>query len=363
MGIDAIRTEVLVVGAGPAGSTAAEFAAKGGAEVLLIERKEEVGVPVACGEFLPSSEEIRKILPEATDVEALFALPENLVSVRTDRMRIFSPSLRGYEFPFKGLSTDRDRFDKHLAAKAEKAGARIITDCSFLSLEGREINTSLGRISADVIIGADGPKSRVGRCLGLPRNEDLYPAVTAQASGNFDPIPAMYFGGVAPGGYAWIIPKSKGANVGVGVGPRFARKRIGDYFSEFVRSLDLDVGRPTGKLVPMSGPVGRTCTDGGLIVGDAAGHVMAVNGGGVPIAMICGRLAGKAAAAYVTRGLPLCSYERSWRSQVEKPLLTAVGTKSLASLCFGSRWRLETAMALLGKRRMGNIIRCRPVLP
>jgi digeranylgeranylglycerophospholipid reductase len=91
--------------------------------------------------------------------------------------------------------------------------------------------------------------------------------------------------------------------------------------------------------------------------------VMAVNGGGIPIAIICGRLAGEAAAANVLKGQPLVTYEKTWRDQVEKPLRTAVRTKKLASLCFGSQWRLGAAMSLLGKRRMANMIRCKPVFP
>lgn len=363
MAEDLKDADVVVIGAGPAGCTAAEHAALNGADVLVVERKEEVGVPVACGEFLPSIEEIRRILPRAGEVDSLFDFPASLVSLKMERLKLYSPNMRLFEIPFSAYTTDRDRFDKYLASKAEKAGARIVTGCAYFSVEDGEVVTSLGKVRAKVVVGADGALSRVASSLGLPKNKDIYPAITAQAKGDFEPIPEMYFGNMAPGGYAWIIPKKDGANVGAGVSPGFARERIGDYFDRFVRWKGLYTSKPVGKYVPMSGPLIRTTARNGLLVGDAAGHVMAVNGGGIPIAIICGRLAGEAAAANVLKGQPLVTYEKTWRDQVEKPLRTAVRTKKLASLCFGSQWRLGAAMSLLGKRRMANMIRCKPVFP
>jgi len=355
--------DIVVVGAGPAGCTTAEYAALRGAEVLLLERKAEIGVPVACGEFLPSVDEIKSIFPHARGIETLFDIPTDLVSLETDRMKLYSPGMRLFEIPFDGYTTDRDRFDKYLASRAEKAGARIATECTFLTVDDGVVVTSSGRIRTKVIIGADGPLSRVAASLGLPKNRSLYPAVTAQAKGDFEPVPEMYFGNAAPGGYAWIIPKKRGANVGAGVSPRFAKRRIGDYLKRFVEWKGLDIGKPVGKYVPMSGPVAKTAARNGLIVGDAAGHVMAVNGGGIPIAIVCGKIAGETAALHVSKGLSLETYEKLWRDQVERPLRTAVRTEALASLCFGSQWRLGAAMRVLGKRRIGNIIRCRSILP
>ena len=100
-----------------------------------------------------------------------------------------------------------------------------------------------------------------------------------------------------------------------------------------------------------------------MVVGDAAGQVMAVNGGGIPISMMCGRIAGQAAADSVIKGKPLKAYEDKWRRELGKPLRTSVHTKWLANTCFGSQWRLDTAMQLLGQRRINKLIRCKSVLP
>lgn len=356
--------DVVIVGAGPAGTTTAEHAALGGARVLVLERKKAVGTPVACGEFMPVTEEVKAILPNAPDLDPLFDVPSSLVSRHTDLIRIMSPKPRSFDLPFRGYTTYRDRFDSHLASRAEKAGAKIVTGAQVTSVKGNEVSTREATYRAKVVVGADGPVSRVARDLGLPRNQDLYPAITSHAVGDFEPVVEMHFGGIAPGAYAWVMPKKEGANIGVGVAPKFSDGRVGDYLQTFIKNRGLQtVGRPVGKYVPSSGPIGRTFTESGLVVGDAAGHVIAVNGGGIPIAMICGRIAGRVIAEHLKDGVPLSLYEEEWKRQVYKPLRTAVHTKMLASLFFGSPRRLEFSMRFLGERRMGNIIRCKPSFP
>jgi digeranylgeranylglycerophospholipid reductase len=356
-------TQVVVVGAGPAGSTAAEHAALKGADVVLIERREEIGVPVRCGELLPSVEEISRIFPNTENLRSLFEIPEGLISREIETIRLWSPKGRLYEVSFSAITTDRDRFDQYLASRAERAGATIIRGCECTSVDGNKVLTSKGTIESKVIIGADGPLSRVGRSVGIPRARCLCPAVTSQVKGEFDSKCDMFFGSVAPGAYAWIIPKKEGANVGLGIAPGFAKESVKEYFRRFAESRGFETERITGKYVPMSGPVKTSVVGNTLVVGDAAGHVMPVNGGGIPIAMICGRIAGKAAAKTAMKGAPLESYERLWKRQVEASLRTGTRSKGWADLCWGSNWRLEMAMTVLGRRRMGNLIRCKSMFP
>lgn len=353
--------DVLVVGAGPAGSTAAEFAAWGGANVLVIEKRPVIGVPVRCGEFMPQVDELKRIFPRA-DLGTIFDLPSYLRSVETEEIRMYSPKLRSFDVGFHGYTTYRDKFDQFLAERASRAGARMMTGVSCSSIGDKVARTSIGDIRAKVIVGADGPLSVVAKSLKLERSWDLCPAATTFAKGDFEPVPEMYFGNVAPGGYAWVIPKKEGANVGLGYSKRYARGNLDYYWKEFLKYRPLDAGKLKGKMVPMSGPIPSTVKGSALVVGDAAGQVMAVNGGGIPIAMICGRIAGEVASAHVQGKVDLMEYERKWRQQVGGPLKTALGTKRLAMLMFGSQWRLERAMRFLGPKRMGKAIRCQSVL-
>jgi digeranylgeranylglycerophospholipid reductase len=353
-----LEVDVLVVGAGPAGSTAAEFAALGGAEVLVIEKRPIIGVPVRCGEFMPQIDEIKGIFPDAKMLDQLFDMPSSLKSVETDTLRIFSPKLRRSEIPFHGYTTFRDKFDQHLAAKAMSAGARFLTGEPCIKLEGNRVMTPDLQIEAKTIVGADGPLSLIAKTLKFERSWDLCPALVTEATGDFEPVPEMYFGNISPGGYAWVIPKKHGANVGLGVSRRYVKGDLRSYWKPFVEYRRLEVGKLSGKMVPMSGPISKTVEGDCLVVGDAAGQVMAVNGGGIPIAMICGRIAGQVAARHALNGMDLMEYERGWRKQVGGPLRTAVRTKRLAMMAFGSQWRLEWAMRFMGDQGMGKAIRC-----
>lgn len=359
-----IKTDVVVVGAGPAGSCTAEHAALNGVEVVVLEARPIIGEPVRCGEFMPSLEEIHAIFPDALEIEPLFDIPQDLRMLVTEKIRIYSPKMRSWDVPFSGYTTDRNRFDQYLARRAEKAGAKIMTGTKVTNVKDGLVIADGLEVEAKVIVGADGPLSRVGRSLGYERSNDLCPAVTCQVKGDFEPIAEMYFGTVAPGGYAWVIPKKGEANVGLGVATRFAKMTVNEYFRKFLElkgmSPDTDI---SGKFVPMTGPIKQAVRGSSILVGDAAGQVMAVNGGGIPIAMMTGRIAGRAVARHVKNGAPLTDYQDMCRKQVYKPLFTAVRSKALANTCFGSNWRLEQAMRFLGQRRINKLIRCKPVLP
>ena len=261
------KVEVLVVGSGPAGNSAAEHCALGGAETLVIERRKEIGIPVRCGEFMPHDDEIQSIFPDAQDVPTIFDLPTNLRSINCEVMQIYSPKGRVYELPFHGWTTYRDRFDKLLASRAEKAGAQILTEVRCSGVIDNRVTTDRGVIEAKVVIGADGPLSVVAKSLNLERPKDMCPGMSTMAKGRFEPIPKMYFGSIAPGGYAWIIPKSEGANVGLGYSRLFTDKSLHDFWIPFKRIAGQEIGHLSGKMIPMSGPIERTVVGDALVVG------------------------------------------------------------------------------------------------
>lgn len=357
--------DVLVVGSGPAGSTTARFAAMGGADVMFIERRPEVGVPVRCGEFIPSLGEIQDMFPHLTDAETLFDIPSNLRCLETRGIKLVDPADKVTLLDFEGYTTDRDRFDQYLAGLAVKEGAVLERNCLFKGIENGVAKTNQGDIRYKVIVGADGPGSRVAKSLGLARNRNPYPAVTAQVRGDFEPYLYMYFGDVAPGAYSWIIPKDGRANVGVGFSPKFSDGNLSEYFQRFAEKRGfVECSKLEGKYVPSEGPIDRTVSGNGMVVGDAAGQVISVNGGGIPLAMIAGRICGTVAASNVGSGSPLNQYETEWRRIMEKPLKTAAFNKKLAdTFAFRSESSTKLCMSILGQRRMGNLIRCKRIFP
>lgn len=362
---DRTKVDVLVVGSGPSGSTTARFAAEGGANVMFIERRPEVGVPVRCGEFMPGISEITDMFPTLTDAESLFDVPDSLRCRDIEGIMLVDPKGKNTLLDFDGYTTDRDLFDQHFAKLAVDAGAVLERNCMFKGIENGVAITDKGEIEYKVIIGADGPGSRVARSLGLKKNMNPYPAVTAQVKGDFEPYTYMYFGDVAPGAYSWIIPKNGRANVGVGFSPKFSNGNLHEYFDRFAELRGFkEWSKLEGKYVPSEGPIPQTVSGNGMVVGDAAGQVISVNGGGIPLALIAGRICGRVAAANVKDGTPLMDYDRQWRSIMEKPLKTAAFNKKLAdTFAFRSEKSTALCMKILGMRRMGNLIRCKRIFP
>ncbi len=358
-----MEVDVLIVGAGPAGSTTAKYCAGKGLEVLLIDRRREIGHPVQCGEFLPAVKEMYSMFPETIDLEELLAVDPSFVRGKSESIDLISPKGRVYRVPFEGVTLDRRSFDKHLAKLAVDAGARLETATSMYSMKDGLASTSMGEVRAKVVVGADGPNSKTARSAGLERPQARYPAITCQAEGDFEPVVKMYFGSLAPGGYGWVIPKRKGANVGVGYRPDLLKCRPTQLMETFIKRIgvssysDISMG-----FVPQSGPVERTVQGNTLLVGDSAGHVMASNGGGIPIAMIAGRIAGRTIREHLEKGVPLVAYDRRWREVMGKPLARSLWTRRLGDVFFPSDRRTEFAMRVLGRRGLGRAIRCARVL-
>lgn len=352
---------MIVVGAGPAGCTAAKHAATRGLEVLVLDKRKEIGVPVQCGEFVADKKEVNLIFPLSEGLDNVDVIPRSMYQCKISDIRIYTPKGREYKVDFDGFTVNRDELDRHLASLAEKEGARIQTGTVVKGISGTKVMTDKGEFTPKAIVGADGPTSIVAESLGLEGPTKLCPAITCQVDGDFEPKLKMYFGKIAPGGYAWIIPKKGYANVGLGISTKSGGQKVKSLFKEFLERNEFTPHSTAGGLVPMSGPVPRTVMGNAIIVGDAAGHVMATNGGGVNAAMICGRIAGECVADTVLKNIPLMNYEVRWREIIGDAMKTAVKTKRLADLFFGSDRRLEFAMKVLGDKRMTRAIRCQRI--
>ncbi len=350
------RYDLVVVGAGPAGSTAARYGAAAGLSVLLLDKKKTIGVPVCCGEFLPAPSIVAGAFPRAPGIEDLFPADPRAVRREVRRLIAVSPKGREYPIPLPGCTIDRDIFDQSLAAAAVREGATLATETKFLALDGSSVITSRGRVDAGVVIAADGPLSRVCRSAGLPRSTVLAPAVTCRVDGDFGTDLRIFFGRChAPGGYAWIFPKDGSANVGLGV--QHAGVPVKRLLESFLEDHGLAAAGPVrGCYVPVSGPLPAAVRGCVLAAGDAAGHVVASNGGGIAPAMICGRLAGLAAADHLLRGEPLDAYEQAWRHAVGDELQAALRTKRMADAAFRSDFLMERMMKTIGERGIERVL-------
>ncbi len=361
------KYDVVVVGAGPGGSSTAEYAARSGLSVLFIDSRKEIGWPVQCGEFMPKTEEIHRLFSEVDEPSELFDVPARVVSKPTSIIRMVSPGGRDYDINFSGYSTERRDFDKYLAEKAVKAGAELMTDTKFQKFDGRNrVVTSRGTFEAKVIVGADGPFSTVRKEIGIESPKLLYPAMSTTMNGEFGDTVYMYFGNAAPAGYAWIIPKNGGANVGLGADPNLTKRKVGFYARDFIEEIGRKFNtKPrqiiAGGWVPMAGPLKRTVDGNVLLVGDAAGHVMATNGGGICVAMICGRIAGRVIGDSINKGTALVEYEKKWRAAVGRDLETARRMMGYAHFSFSNDWMLSLLFRIAGRKGLGKVIKCKSI--
>ena len=313
-----IETDVLVIGAGPAGSSTAKHAALNGADVIVIDKKSEIGAPKRCAEGV-SKEGLKKLKIEPST---------RWVTRELSGVRLIAPNGTGVwlneekvKLPEAGYILERKVFDKHMAMDAARAGAKIMVktlakgirregDYLFATLEtmGEEFE-----VKAKIVVGADGPESRMGRFLGLkttlkPKNMEScaqFEMVNVKMEDQ-DSI-EFYFGSVAPGGYAWIFPKGDDiANVGLGILTTETDKSAYDHLLEFVKNnpstqnaqpVELNIGGD-----PVGGMLKELVTDNFMLVGDAASQVNPLTGGGIIAAMEAGVYAGEVAAAAVKDG-------------------------------------------------------------
>ena len=370
--------DVIVVGAGPAGSTSALYAAKNGASVLLLDKKQEIGSPIQCAGFLPDASEVQALLRDARLPDTLKNYPDSCVLQRIDTQRIVPPNCNIKEFAVRGAVLDRRRYDQFLAEQATRAGAELMIKTRVMKIEGTTIETSgvfgKHRIKAKAIIGADGPNSLVAKSKGLalqPESRETSVAIEYQVR-NVDMDPSaleMYFGkDFVPGGYAWVFPEGKDrANVGIGIRSGMAEKRISakEYLHRFMRDHPLAgpklkngvIMNVIAGIVPVNGSPERTATQNALIVGDAAGQIFATNGGGIPPAMIAGKVAGETAAEFAAGKCRLEEYDSRWRAQFGAALETSVQARQLMDGIMKSDTLMNAAFKLISSEQM-KVMQC-----
>jgi geranylgeranyl reductase family protein len=339
--------DVIVVGAGPAGSIAALHAAKSGANTALLD-KEALPREKLCGGGV-NAWVIRKL-----------GIPESIIERTMNQVQVVAGEKKLPLVPWPDFlawrMVMRDRFDYHLTKTAIEAGATLIDSTPVRSVvldeKGKVCGVrtrNKGELRCKVVIGCDGVASTIAKTAGFWAkwfDNDVHKwlgrsAYCAEAQyklpekeierrlGNTSYV--FYERDLM--GYHWIFPKKGLLTVGTGCATTYSRKKPTSYFNDFVRGNPIAreilkdtevVGKLKGAYVPYSGTYTPSYGDGVLLAGDSAGMVGGVTGEGIFFAVragiAAGEIASKAAESNNISAQFLSRYERRWQKEIGKHL-------------------------------------------
>ncbi|VVB54038.1 Digeranylgeranylglycerophospholipid reductase [uncultured archaeon] len=325
--------DVLIIGAGPAGCSAAWTASSAGLKTLVVEEHPNVGEPVHCGECL--SETALNRLPKKP--------PSSVFSRSVKGIRAIFPAGIARNVTEPGYVLEKHLFEGWLAKEAQDVGAEVRTNSRLTRISRNsgiwqaEIGNS--KEEARIVIDASGVQSVVSRLISLNERSKTVVGIQYEMKGIEvgEYLDFYLWPHLAPHGYLWVIPKSGGrANVGLVTDDNTNAKK---YLDNFIAEIGLEgkgIVKTFGGLIPAGGPVSRTFSDGVMVVGDAAGFTSPLFEGGTALGMKSGEIAAKVAfdalSANDTSKARLSFYEAGWRKEFPPYEKILAGKNMLYSL-------------------------------
>ncbi len=357
--------DVVVVGGGPAGSTAARRIAQRDLSVVVLD-KEKFPRNKACAGG------IRDFVANTLD----FSI-EDVIERYVYGQRLHGPSGVLVDCTRPRVSAHmvmRTEFDNLLLQKAGEAGADVRDGTGVISA-GQDhskvtVETDDGqKISGKYLVGADGIKSVIAKSLGFYqgwKKDAAAVAIEIEAEVGEETVEQIcgvpydkkgvaidIFFGPVPHGYAWCFPKKSILSLGAGCRQDRAnniRAYFNKWFDAFKKKHDISpiIVSDTAARLPYSGAVKRTVMGRTILVGDAAGFVNPFSGEGIPMAISSGIIAAPVIERAVKESDPhvLREYEKGWKKDFGDDLVVA---KSLAKLIFKSEKNMETIMQIAHK--------------
>ncbi|MBB4077780.1 digeranylgeranylglycerophospholipid reductase [Lewinella aquimaris] len=367
--------DLIIIGAGPAGSTTARFAATAGLKVLMVDKRQELGAPIQCsgaisGHGLASAgiDADPEFIHEAIYGFAIYDEHGNRKVHDYRQLKADEYGPQAGKKPL-GYVVDRRRFDRYLMTQAERAGVDVWLKTEGLGYRPQEDGTctvSLRRyneaihLRTRVIVGADGLQSQVGKWAGLQTHIKItelagclqFIVDGVETEGLLEIVTGHEW---APGGYAWVFPKGHGyAEIGLGVIATMTDKPARWHLDKFIkrsffrdRFANCRILEVQGGGVPLAAPLRTQYADNMILVGDAARHVNPITGGGLHTAISGGKIAADFLVGHLGDGLPvqggaLEAYQLAWLAELGDKMWKLYGIKTdiFHNMNIGERDRL-----------------------
>lgn len=312
--------EVIIIGAGPAGSVAARMLAQAGFDILILEKNTSCRSP--CAGYLT-----RTINIETPD--------ESVFQSNITKMRTYFPDMSFHDFSINGFVVDRHSFDSSLLSKALESGAKVMWNSPLIDIEqpGQENLSNVkfrdGNASGRIIVGADGVFSKTALLMGL--QQQRFASCAQYHIQEMKPISQtceIFFDmEYAPGGFIWIYPTGKNS-AKVGLGMIKGKKSPHDSLDSFITASKIAYrlsGNRTEYIagaLPIGGLRQRLVFDNVILAGDSGGMADPITGAGINNAMLAGELAGKTIIKALENddNIRLLEYEKVIRKLIGKPM-------------------------------------------
>ncbi len=316
--------DVIIAGAGPAGSVTAAKAAKAGFRTLLLEKNTMCRSP--CAGYVSCT--INLEIPE-----------DCVVQSKITAMRTYFPDMSFHDFRLDGFVVDRPSFDTALAMKAKEEGAELKWGSPLVNLIKDGVEFRGGKACGQVIVGADGVFSKTAQLLGM---EEQMVVVCAQYHiKGIKPLPEtgeiFFDNNYAPGGYAWVYPTGEdSAKIGLGLTRGNPHECLDAFIRDRIASKTIVKKEYITGTLPVGGLREKLVFNNVLLVGDSAGMADPITGAGINNAVLAAEVAGRTiidALEHNDTAL-LLDYETRIKRLLGKPLARALEKrKRLGEYC------------------------------